>query len=127
LQRFLYLLVTLHILDSMPHHSFDEIQSPARAQELSVHRFDGWLAINRNSTDSPRIASSLGSWSANRKLEGSLVNFLWPVILSEGTMAFQNHERHLPTPATSDILLPISVREPQHLCGDSYLNSALSL
>ena len=47
LQRFLYLLVTLHILDSMPHHSVDEIQSPARAQGLCVHRFDACLAINR--------------------------------------------------------------------------------
>jgi hypothetical protein len=51
----------------MPQHSFDEIQSPTRAQGLCVHRFDGWLAINRNSTDNPRIASSLGTWSAIKK------------------------------------------------------------
>jgi len=39
---------------------FDEIQRPARARGLCVHRFDGWLAINRNSIDNARIASSLG-------------------------------------------------------------------
>jgi hypothetical protein len=39
LQRFLYLLVTLHILDSMPHHSFDEIQNPARACP-ALHAFN---------------------------------------------------------------------------------------
>jgi hypothetical protein len=33
------LLVTLHILDSMPHHFLDEIQSPARAQGPCVRRF----------------------------------------------------------------------------------------
>jgi hypothetical protein len=61
----------------MPHNSFDEIQSPARAQGLCVHRFDGWLAINRNSTDNPRIASSLGSWSATLTL-GLLQDRLLP-------------------------------------------------
>jgi hypothetical protein len=69
LQRFVCLLVTLHIQDSMSHHSlFDEIQSPARAQEICVQRFDGWLAINRQSTHNPGITSSLGNWSANQKL-----------------------------------------------------------
>ena len=64
LQRSLYLLVTLHVLDSMPQHSFGEIQSPAGAQGLCVHRFDGCLALNRNSTDNSRIASPPGTWSA---------------------------------------------------------------
>jgi hypothetical protein len=67
LQRFLYLLVTLHILDSMPHNSFDDIQSPARAQELCVDHFDGWLATNRH-THNPESRRHCG-WSANRKLD----------------------------------------------------------
>jgi hypothetical protein len=41
----LYLLVMLHILDFYAASSFAEIQSPARAQGLCVHRFDAWLAI----------------------------------------------------------------------------------
>ena len=41
LQRFLYLLVTLHILDSIPHHSFDEIRSPACARALRSPRASG--------------------------------------------------------------------------------------
>jgi hypothetical protein len=47
-----------------------------------------------------------------------------PVILSGGTMALRNHERHVANPTTSDILLPISFRESQHLCGNGYLHSA---
>jgi hypothetical protein len=49
----------------MPHRSFDEIQSAARAQELSVHRFDGWLAINFHSTHNP------GNWLAIGKIIGN--------------------------------------------------------
>ncbi len=73
LQRFLYLLVMLHILDSMPHHSFDEIQSPARAQGLCVHRFDGWLAINRNSRQPPNRLVT-GQLVGKQEVEGALAN-----------------------------------------------------
>ncbi len=50
-----------------------------------------------------------------------------PVILSRGTGTLRNHDRHLPTPSSSDMLFPISVKEARHPCENSCLYSALSL